>query len=491
MRSSTPLLPLAAALAALAALAVPASADATALTYTAAGNVHVASPDGAQRRQLTSDGTTQAPYRFPSASDAGDLVAIRRIGESSSQAMYVFRGLGGQPTINTLPWKTSMGGGNYGPTGGRVKPSNAQIAAYSYIWNKGLYEPLVSRIAVSTTDGSTSPTQPLVELPNFLAPSWHGERLVGSNGSAIVYETEPAKMTTWLSSSDGWSLQFADVSRAGDRVLVEMTKNGTDAVAVYAYAGTIPNGNVTGGCVLPVQGASEGAALSADGTRVAWADAAGVRVARLAGTAPQPGGECTLKDVVTLAPQGAQPAFTETTLPVPPPTGGGGGTPPPATGGGTGTPPADGGAPADPGPTTGTGTGTGGTTTTTSPGATTTGSKTATGSSEGTAANGVTTAGGASVPAPALTVSAPASLTAAALRRGAQIKVSVPKAGKAMAKLTLRGKVLATASGRAAAARTLTLKLKGRPRRGTATLTVTFTPASGPTSKTTAKVRVR
>src|SRR5688572_12404483 len=61
----------------VAAFAIPAAASASMITYVDGKNLWVGSPDGAVKRQLTTDGTAQHPYHVPSADDQGSVAAVK------------------------------------------------------------------------------------------------------------------------------------------------------------------------------------------------------------------------------------------------------------------------------------------------------------------------------------------------------------------------------------------------------------------------------
>src|SRR4051794_41430976 len=52
-------------------------ANATVLTWIEGSNVWIATPDGSGKKQLTTAGTTESPYRSPTSDDQGVVVAAR------------------------------------------------------------------------------------------------------------------------------------------------------------------------------------------------------------------------------------------------------------------------------------------------------------------------------------------------------------------------------------------------------------------------------
>jgi len=300
------------------AAAVPAAASADLLTYADGNNVWVASPDGAVKRPLTTDGVASNYYKWPSADDAGNVVAVQ--GYSTTQAIVVLRP-NGTRAVNVMPWNTSTTG-NFGPTSARVKPTTGGQLAYTYDWNHGPYSGYPNggvepRFAVVKPDAPGDPGSPVIDQPGRDYPTWFGDRLVAGSGGDVVYEYEPLKFRSWLHDNTG-SLIGGEVSRAGDRVLVAYSDG---RLALLAYQGVVgdPNGgSVTDGCYVPTQPPAKGYityALSPDGHRVAWGDAAGLHVASTEAH-PGPGdGPCALQGHVLLSATGKQPAFSAAAAP--------------------------------------------------------------------------------------------------------------------------------------------------------------------------------
>ncbi len=432
----------AAALAAVLAGAVPAVAAADALTYADGNNVWMASPDGAVKRAVTTDGVATDYYKWPSLDDSGNVVAIK--GYSTHQAIVVTRPDGSR-TVNVMPWKTSTFG-NFGPTFARVKPTTGSILTYTYLWNHGPYDGgTESRFAQVTPTAPGDPGNPMVDQPGRDRPTWWGDHLVGSDGTQIVYEYQPLQFRSWLGDNSGARLVGAEVSRPGDRVLVAY---GDNRLGLLAYQGTVGDptgGSVVDGCYLPVQAPASGYitwALSPDGRRVAWGDGAGLHVA---GVDPHPGpgnGPCELQGHVLLSATGTQPAFSAA----------------PAPSNGTG--------PAGPGPV-------------------------------GPAPKP------APVPQPVkadpLPVVATSTTTSTALRRGLTVGVRVKSAGTVRATLTGGGiSASTTMSVKRAGSVRVTLRLSAAAKRRLArlkgkrlTLRITFTPRHGRRVVSTRTVRVR
>src|SRR4051812_3695670 len=158
------------------ALAVPAAAQATSVTYRDGNDVWRASVDGAEKQQITNDGTSDSYYTLPSSDDAGDIATIKGSGITR---VIVWIKADGTRVENVMPWKIG-GGANAGPTSARVNPDGTQLA-YGYIYNRGIFAPspqLVPHLAVVPPAAPGLPTDPLVDQPYIGDATWLNGRLV-------------------------------------------------------------------------------------------------------------------------------------------------------------------------------------------------------------------------------------------------------------------------------------------------------------------------
>ncbi|MDO8188732.1 hypothetical protein Q5424_17760 [Conexibacter sp. JD483] len=290
---------------------LPAPAAATMLVYRDGNDVWAASPDGAIKQRVTSDGRADLYYAFPSGDDAGTITAIK--GFSTNRVIWTLpRGAAG-PTVNVMPWRIS-GGVNIGPLWARVKPTIGSQLAYTYFLNHGVCSGcgLEERVAVVNPAAPGSPTMPAVDQPANSRPTWFGDRLVTARGGAIWFETQPLQFSSWLSDPNNPILTGAEVDRAGTRLLVTRS----DGRVVYAHwRGTVgsTSGSVTAQCLLP-SATVEWAALSPDGAQVAWSDGSGLRVATVGATGAT---TCATSGTVLLSATGTTPAFSTATLTLP------------------------------------------------------------------------------------------------------------------------------------------------------------------------------
>ena len=449
----------------LATLALAGTAHAESISYVEGGNVFLAPSDGSRRVQITTQGTTDAPYTLAGTADDGRTVAS--FGPSSSKTFFFFNpdGSAGSDGPNLVPMQQCEIP-SVGPLAPRLNPAGDYVT-YTYFCNNGSFEGyridnmLTAVNPAVYTAGTNTP-----EIgQDFFQPSWFGNRIVALQGSNIQLQAEanaPYQMTfdNWIIPDPGETLHRAEVSRAGGRAIVEFTKDGVRQVTIGTYQLPPPQ-DFTMACILAANGNASEGTLSPDGNRIAWVDSSGLNVGQV--DLAQPG--CLVPgSAKVLAAGGSQPRFSAFTLPAPPPPdGGGGGT-------------------TDPG-----GGGTGGGTTTPPP-------------------------GGGTVTQTFLTAAAPAAAKLAALLKGLVVKFEVKEAGTVTSDLLMpraQAKKLGVAanvkigSGRrvmtAAGKSSLKLKLTRKARRNArrlkgkrATLRTTFRPKSGaPAVVRSKKIRIR
>ena len=306
MRSLPPLRPagVAALLAAgaIGATAVPAAAESITYVDGQTHNVWAENVDGSERRQLTADATTVLRYSFPSLNDNGDLAVLLRNTNSSGVSINFFP-RGGERVMNLMP--TWGGGVVIAPFGARLQPGGRLLAYQfgSFAGSGG-----ISAGNVVPADAPGSPTGPGPGFPNMLGATWHGDKLVWTNGEALAYGTG-AETTAWITGAD-----FGEVSRDGTRLLAKLDPS--DKLAFQALRGPMPgqSDDAVGGCLVPYTGTiTPDLALSPSGRWVAFKDGNGLNIAQL--DIPAGGTEsCTLTNLRTVGGGAEDPAFSAFTF---------------------------------------------------------------------------------------------------------------------------------------------------------------------------------
>jgi len=445
-------------LAALAAAVVaPAAAPASMITYIDGKNVWVASPDGQTKRQITTDGTNDAPYHVPSADDAGNVLAVA--GGLTNSKMLVHVTPAGRRTVNVIPWKVGTLP-NFGPYTMRMRP-DGKLLAYKYVLNQGAYQPLVERLSIAMVNSPAVPgAGTFDQAGSYWTPTWIDDKLVVAQDGVAKLEMEPGRFTQFLAVEvDGLEIAGAEVSRDKSRYLLDIDnkQNGQSGLVLYAHTGAFPGGEVTGGCQVPAAGSPEQTwGLSPDGRQVVWQDSGGVKVGTF-DPARQQNGWC-VGEVVTISATGSEPTFGAATLtgpqePAPPP------------------PPVVEEPPATPAP---------------QVSAPVTTQKPRGGTTKPATIDGkpvARTTGDAE-----LALSVPATVRSVSLRSGLRVAATAPGAGKIAVTLTAGGRKLGSATKTVGKAGKVTLKLKPtkagrkalrRLKGRKATLKIVFTPKRG------------
>ena len=299
----------------VAAFAIPAAASASMITYIDGKNVWVASPDGAIKRQLTTDGTTQVPYHVPSTDDHGNVAAVK--GGLSNSKILVHLGADGKRTDNVLPWKISLGT-NFGPSSARLSADGTKIA-YTYLLNHGPYNGGIEpRMAIVTPKAPGHPTQPMIDQPGWEMPTWiDGKLVVAKNGVALL-EMQPLQFTQFLQIND-FKIVSTEISRAKGRYLIDMSRTADNArgLVLYSHTGAFPGGTLPAGCQVPTHGTpSFTHGLSPDGTQVTWKDDRGVMIGSFDPAQRDGAGWCQ-GTVRQISATGDEPTFGNATLSVP------------------------------------------------------------------------------------------------------------------------------------------------------------------------------
>lgn len=303
-------------------LAFAPAANANVLTWVEGGNVWIANADGSGKKQLTTAGTSESPYRSPTIDDQGVVVAAR------DQEYFRMDQSGKVLNGNVAP----MGPCNFGkpfPQPIVVDPTGEWVS-YAYICNSG-YPSFANNFEVAISPAQTAyATGNQIEWNGWFFPSWYGKRLVVSDSQKIFIQpassSPPAPAApefgyAWI-AQPGISLKRAAVNRAGNAVLLQGdVSDGSGNITSYLIWGRLPAGvpdstdgtpaDVADSCAVPVQGTPIFAGFSPDGSQITWSDDGGVKVS----PTPTYNGtdQCTASPTV-IAAGGAQPALAAGTV---------------------------------------------------------------------------------------------------------------------------------------------------------------------------------
>jgi hypothetical protein len=434
-----------------AALLVAASAAeaSSSVAYSEGGNIVLASPDGAAKLALTTDGTPVAPYYTAAQSATGVTVAARQEQFDTMRAvLHAFSVADGRETAaNVLP-RNALYTDTVMPIRLDIDPQGKTIAfGYSTCGIGGCINRTNGYWLTFAEHGPANPSNPQGSS-GLVAPSFHGNRIVSSDTVKILAQAPDNAPfndahTGWVDpGTAGARFWAAEVRPDGKAIALEFSSPGTGFGVVLAAAEGTLGGATELKCFLPAAGEAQDVTWSPDGTMLAWADDEGVKVARAPDLTEPPAAEdrCAMGSTPTvLSATGEDPNFGGADVPAMIAARGNGGGPAPDPGTGPGPAPAPG--------------------------------------------------------SPAVAVTAPGKVS---VKRGFKATVTAPAAGSVVAKLLRGPKVVG--SGRATAAGAGPLKVKVKLRRGvrartlrgkSLTLRVTWSGGSGDSLTATATMRVR
>ena len=323
-------------LVACAVLASAAPALADSIAYTDGGNMWVASPDGSVKKQLTTNGDPDgARYFGPSQADNGRISVIfaAGLGKSSSPNIQVLSSSGKLEKTGLLQMQTCGAfGANpsaFGDT--RMSPGGDAIL-YSYICtNTGQAGGGTAGTSVYTAVTSgTSPGGAILEelraqggyLPTWLARK-SGEfndvlatdqygRWIGT----LAWRT-PLEWTPTFGAPEGFTLGGGSFSRTNNVFVYEITPEdtGEHVIGAVKTAGDFAVGaRSLGECIIASSPETMNPSVSPDGSRVAWSDNGGAKVATLSIPQDAVGKSCG-GTVTTLSRTGINPVFSGAAAP--------------------------------------------------------------------------------------------------------------------------------------------------------------------------------
>jgi hypothetical protein len=313
MRIGTPLL---AAVLALGAAAAPAGAASVA--YNEGGNLVLASPDGAQKLALTSDGTPPDPYYGIAQAADGTTVAARlQTFDKRRPVLYKFAATDGKVAASNVLPSSALLDPVVAPVGLDIDAAGKTVAfGYSACELSGCGVRRVGYWLTFADHGPANPSAPQGSS-GLIAPSFYGDRIVSSDGTKImVQDAANAPFTDghagWIDPGNAGARFWAAEVGAGVRqIALEYSHDDTWGIVIASGDGTL-GGATKLACFLPTTGRAQDVSYSPDGTLIAWKDDQGVKVAGAPDLAAPlgPNDACTLsKPAVVLSPTGADPNF--------------------------------------------------------------------------------------------------------------------------------------------------------------------------------------
>lgn len=327
-------------------------AAAGSIAYIDGNEVWVSALDGSRKERL-SNGENE--WRTVAAADNGRIIGERiEAGKISQLARTQLWESNGQ-VISQGPLPSKPGWTSYAAPLSLDLTSDGVFAVYGYSGQVGFFPTATFEKGHYAILSDTKANLEPIGQSGYTWPTTFGRRVVAASGSQVVVQAADSSnpfATTWSPLLDtagtGLELQRTDVAANGKLVGLELTGDGgaTEKVGVISIAGVdAPAGfPATVDCYIPAAGNARSVTFSQDGTRIAWKDDQGVKVAGVPTTAADP---CVFSSApVVISATGSSPSIggadiaqlrpapstppAPVTAPAPPPSlgpGAGGGSP--------------------------------------------------------------------------------------------------------------------------------------------------------------------
>lgn len=315
---------------AVAASLLSATAAHADVAYIDGNEVWVSTLDGSQKVRLSSG---ENDWRDVAVSDQGYVVGVRletnKIANLSTFTVWNQQG----SRIRSGPLTSlSNGGSNAHPLNLQITPDGGLLVYgfSNYVYNYPVGT-LITGFHLLPTSTVVAPYPNPYYTTAAKWPALIGERVVGATGSSTLGVQEAGStgspnFTPWPGIDVGGvgTIDGLDVNDSGTKVAinVDLPYPSTDEkLIVFPAPGlgqaptALPNPIVpgdVGDCFVPATGNTADPSLSADGTRLAWSDAGGVKVAGVPLVVPTDGVQnlCTMSSpAVTISATGKYPAL--------------------------------------------------------------------------------------------------------------------------------------------------------------------------------------
>jgi len=307
----------------VATLASPSVVSATTVTYVDQNEVWLSTIDGKTKKRLSSG---EGDWRQVTAADGGRMLGVRLEEGKIFQLSKIHLWDKDGKTLSQGPLPSeNLAWSSYGAPAGLDLSGDGVFLSYGYFGYTGIVPNANFYNGHNVVNADTKTLIDPIGQEGLEWPSMYGRRVVAGAGGVIYIQPAGSGPfgTDWNPlvdvSGSGLDLGRTDVSATGRMMAIELRAESAadDRIALVSVSGVEPP--VTIGpvdCFLPAVGDASAATLSQDGTKIAWEDDQGVKVAGVP-TGPQE--PCVLSSPpVTISPTGSSPSIGGAVLSVVP-----------------------------------------------------------------------------------------------------------------------------------------------------------------------------
>lgn len=267
-------------------LGMAGSASAASIAYLDAHEVWVSTLDGSRKERLSAG---EGDWIAVTAADNGRILGVRLEAGKIFQLAQIQLWDANGTVLSRGPLPSVAGWNSYAAPLGLDLTSDGVFAVYGYAGQVGLFPnasfPKGHYAILSDTKTNTTP----IGQSGYTYPTTVGRRVVAAQGNQAVVQANDSSnpfSTAWTPiidvSGTGLTLRRTDIAATGRIAAAELTADpGDDRIAALSLSGI--DAPVTVGasadCFLPTVGEAADPTLSQDGTRIAWKDAQGVKIA--------------------------------------------------------------------------------------------------------------------------------------------------------------------------------------------------------------------